>query len=195
MRPERISCSIEVRDPEPVPGTSAGDGWYPDRTLAHVDAASLEAAGMRPVNNIVDITNYVLLELGHPLHAFDFDLLRGKKIVVARASDGQYMQTLDGIGRELDGQMLLINDGERPVAIAGVMGGLNSEISSSTRVILLECAYFNPSSVRRTSKKLGLQTEASYRFERGADWENTVPAIARTCYLIEKLARAALPAA
>ncbi len=148
----------------------------------------LEAAGMRPVNNIVDITNYVLLELGHPLHAFDFARLRQGRIVVARAGEGQKMVTLDGVERVLDGQMLLINDGEGPVAIAGVMGGLHSEIEDSTKVVLLECAYFKPVSIRRTSKKLGLSTEASYRFERGADWDGTVRAIARTCYLIEELA-------
>ena len=93
----------------------------------------LEAAGMRPLNNIVDISNYVLLEMGHPLHAFDFDVLRQGKIVVARARQGEKMHTLDGIDRELDGEMLLINDGEGPVAIAGVMGGINSEISLSTK--------------------------------------------------------------
>ncbi|HSW38362.1 MAG TPA: phenylalanine--tRNA ligase subunit beta [Acidobacteriota bacterium] len=148
----------------------------------------LEAAGMRPLNNIVDITNYVLLERGHPLHAFDFDVLRGGEIVVARAVQGARMTTLDGIDRELDGEMLMINDGGGPVAIAGVMGGLNSEISSSTSRVLLESAYFEPASIRRTSRKLGLSTEASYRFERGCDWENTVGAMARTCALIEELA-------
>ncbi|HYK87234.1 MAG TPA: phenylalanine--tRNA ligase subunit beta, partial [Acidobacteriota bacterium] len=128
------------------------------------------------------------LEMGHPLHAFDFELLRDGKIVVSRALRGERMQTLDGIEREFDEEMLLINDGRGPVAIAGVMGGTNSEISSSTRTVLLECAYFQPASIRRTSKRLGLSTEASYRFVRGADWERTVPAIARTCYLIERLA-------
>jgi phenylalanyl-tRNA synthetase beta chain len=98
------------------------------------------------------------------------------------------MRTLDGLDRELDSEMLLINDGEGPVGIAGVMGGLNSEISSSTTRVLLESAYFEPASIRRTSKKLGLSTEASYRFERGADWDNTIPAVARTCRLIEQLA-------
>jgi phenylalanyl-tRNA synthetase beta chain len=136
----------------------------------------------------VDITNYVLLEMGHPLHAFDFDLLRGGKIVVARAGRGETMLTLDGTERELDQDMLMINDGEGAVAIAGVMGGLNSEISLSTSRVLLESAYFDPVSVRHTSKRLGLSTEASHRFERGADWDNTVPAIARTCGLIEELA-------
>lgn len=148
----------------------------------------LECAGMRPVNNIVDITNYVLLEFGHPLHAFDFKRLQQGKIVVARASNGQRMTTLDGVERELDREMLLINDGAGAVAIAGVMGGLESEISLTTDTVLLESAYFQPASVRRTSKMLGLSSEASYRFERGADWENPVKAIARACYLIKELA-------
>ncbi len=186
---ERIPYGIEVRDEDLCPRYVALvlDGIRVGTSPAWMQQR-LEAAGMRPVNNIVDITNYVLLEMGHPLHAFDFDLVRGQKIVVARAQPGERMETLDGVQRELDGEMLLINDGEGAVGIAGVMGGLNSEISLSTTRVLLESAYFNPTSVRRTSKKLGLSTEASYRFERGADWENTVPAIARTCYLIEQLA-------
>jgi phenylalanyl-tRNA synthetase beta chain len=148
----------------------------------------LEAAGMRPLNSVVDITNYVLLEMGHPLHAFDYDVLRQGRIVVARARQGEKFQTLDGMERTLDGEMLMINDEEGPVAIAGVMGGMNSEISLSTTRVLLESAYFSPTSIRRTSKKLGLSTEASYRFERGADWDNATPAIARACSLIEQLA-------
>jgi phenylalanyl-tRNA synthetase beta chain len=189
ISPERNPYAIEIQDEDLCPryvglvldGIQVGNSpsWMQQR---------LEAAGMRPVNNIVDITNYVLLEMGHPLHAFDFDVLRRGKIVVARARQGQRMQTLDGLDRELDSEMLLINDGEGPVGIAGVMGGLNSEISQSTTRVLLESAYFLPASIRRTSRKLGLSTEASYRFERGADWENTVPAIARTCYLIERFA-------
>jgi phenylalanyl-tRNA synthetase beta chain len=186
---ETIPFKIEIRDNDLCPryvglvmdGVRIGDSprWMQQR---------IEAAGMRPLNNIVDITNYVLLEMGHPLHAFDFDILRQGKIVVARAEHGAKMKTLDGADRELDGEMLMINDGEGPVAIAGVMGGMNSEISQSTKRILIESAYFQPASVRRTSRKLGLSTEASYRFERGADWENTIPAIARTCYLIQELA-------
>ena len=186
---ETIPYEIEVKDEDLCPryvavvledilvGTSPA--WMQKRLLA---------AGMRPLNSIVDITNYVLLEMGHPLHAFDYDVLRQGKIVVGRAHPGQRMKTLDGLDRELDSDMLLINDGEGPVGIAGIMGGLNSEISSSTTRVLLESAYFEPASIRRTSKKLGLSTEASYRFERGADWDNTVPAIARTCHLIEQLA-------
>jgi phenylalanyl-tRNA synthetase beta chain len=186
---ERVPYKIEIKDKDLCPryvglvldGVRVGTSpeWMQRR---------LEAAGMRPLNNIVDITNYVLLEMGHPLHAFDFDVLRGGKIVVGRAKQGERFRTLDGADRDLDGDMLMINDGEGPVAVAGVMGGLNSEISLSTKRVLLESAYFQPASVRRTSKKLGLSTEASYRFERGADWENTVPAIARTCRLIEELA-------
>ncbi len=186
---DRIPFTVEIRDAALCPRyvglvmdgirVAASPPWMQRR---------LEAAGMRPLNNIVDITNYVLLELGHPLHGFDFTRLRQGKIVVARAKAGQKMVTLDGVERELDEQMLLINDGEGPVAIAGVMGGLHSEIEDSTRTVLLECAYFNPASIRRTSKRLGLSTEASYRFERGADWDGTVRAIARTCHLIEELA-------
>ena len=186
---DRVPYKIEIKDPDLCPryvglvldGIRVGTSpeWMQRR---------LEAAGMRPLNNIVDITNYVLLEMGHPLHAFDFNVLRGGKIVVARARPGEQMQTLDGVDRSLDHEMLLINDGEGPVAIAGVMGGLNSEISLSTKRVLLESAYFAPTSIRRTSKRLGLSTEASYRFERGADWEITVPAIARACYLVEQLA-------
>jgi phenylalanyl-tRNA synthetase beta chain len=186
---ERIPFKIEIPDRDLCPryvglvmdGIQVGTSpeWMQRR---------LEAAGMRPLNNVVDITNYVLLEMGHPLHAFDFDILRQGKIVVARAKQGQKMQTLDGTERDLDSEMLMINDGEGPVAIAGVMGGLNSEISLSTKRVLLESAYFSAAATRRTSKKLGLSTEASYRFERGADWENTIPAIARTCLLIEQLA-------
>jgi len=186
---DTLSYDIEIKDEDLCPryvalvldGVKVGSSpsWMQKR---------LEAAGMRPLNNIVDITNYVLLELGHPLHAFDYDVLRQEKIVVARAREGQRMKTLDGVDRDLDSEMLLINDGEGPVGIAGVMGGLNSEISMSTTRVLLESAYFQPASIRRTSKKLGLSTEASYRFERGTDWENTVTAIARTSHLIEQLA-------
>lgn len=148
----------------------------------------LESLGMRPINNIVDITNYVLLELGHPLHAFDFDKLAGGKIIVRAARRGERIITLDGVERQLDPTMLVIADAERPVAVAGVMGGAESEISHGTRRVLLESAYFDPISVRRTAKKLGLSTEASYRFERGADIEATVKAIARAAQLICEIA-------
>jgi len=188
ISPERIPYEIVIKDPILCPRYVALllDGVKVADSPAWMQAR-LEASGMRPLNNVVDITNYVLLEMGHPLHAFDFHKLRQAKIVVAPAVSGEKIQTLDGVVRQLDEQMLLINDGEGGVAIAGVMGGLNSEISSTTTHVLLESAYFDPGSIRRTSKKLGLSTEASYRFERGADWDNTIPAIARACFLMEQI--------
>lgn len=186
---ERIPYEIRIKDRDLCPRYTGlvMDGVRIEASPAWLQHR-LEAAGMRPLNNIVDITNYVLLELGHPLHAFDFQRLRKGKIVVARARPGQRIITLDGVERELDEDTLLINDGDGPVAIAGVMGGLDSEIKPDTRTILLECAYFNPPSIRRTAKKLGLSTEASYRFERGADWGDTIQAAARTCLLIQQVA-------
>ncbi len=144
----------------------------------------LELSGMRPINNVVDITNYVMLELGQPLHAFDWDRLRKDKIIVRRAFDGESLTTLDGIERSFSSQDLLICDGEGPVAIAGVMGGENSEVSSETKRILLESASFNPTYIRKTSRRLGLTTEASYRFERGVDPELPPIAAKRACYLM-----------
>jgi phenylalanyl-tRNA synthetase beta chain len=129
----------------------------------------LRAAGMRPINNVVDITNYVMLELGQPLHAFDLSLLREQTIIVRRARDGECMRTLDGEERRLDPDMLVIADKEQPVAIAGVMGGENSEITPNTVDLLLESACFDPITVRKTSRRLGLRTEASARFEKGLD--------------------------
>ncbi|UCH81647.1 MAG: phenylalanine--tRNA ligase subunit beta [Nitrospiraceae bacterium] len=148
----------------------------------------LEACGIRPTSNIVDVTNYVLLELGQPLHAFDLDKLAGKRIVVRQAGNIKTFTTLDNEERSLGKEMLMIWDSERPVAMAGVMGGLNTEVSDSTRNILLESAYFKPSSVRRTSKSLGLSTESSYRFERGVDIENVSTALDRAAAMIAELA-------
>jgi phenylalanyl-tRNA synthetase beta chain len=148
----------------------------------------LEAHGIRTANNIVDITNYVLLEMGHPLHAFDLDRLEGGRIVVGRAGKENRLKTLDNETRKLKGDMLLIWDAKKPVAVAGVMGGLNSEVTSSTKNILLESAYFDPRSIRRTSRALNLSTEASYRFERGADIRIVIPALDRVAGLIGKIA-------
>ncbi len=148
----------------------------------------LEKCGVRPINNIVDITNYVLMEMGHPLHAFDEDELRGKKIRVARSVHGSKMTTLDGTVRDLPDEALLIWDGERPVAVAGVMGGADTEVKERTKNIFLEGAYFLPASVRRTSRALGLKTEASYRFERGTDVELLERALDRAASLIASLA-------
>ncbi|HKE57593.1 MAG TPA: phenylalanine--tRNA ligase subunit beta [Pyrinomonadaceae bacterium] len=148
----------------------------------------LEAIGQRPINNVADITNYVLHELGQPLHAFDFDKLAGRRIVVRRAAAGEKLRTLDGVDRSLTTDMLVIADAERPVALAGIMGGEDSEISNSTTDVLLESAYFNPDSIRRTARALGMDTEASRRFERGADCENVLRAQDRCLELICELA-------
>jgi phenylalanyl-tRNA synthetase beta chain len=147
----------------------------------------LAAAGVRSINNVVDVTNYVLIELGHPMHAFDGDRLAGGHLVIRRARPGERLTTLDGQDRALDDGMLAIADAERPCAIAGVMGGFDAEVSRSTTVIVLESAYFVPASIRRTSRRLGLSTEASYRFERGADPGAPLRALARACALIEQI--------
>ena len=148
----------------------------------------LAASGMRPIGGIVDVTNYVMLEMGQPLHAFDYDTIPEGKIVVRRAAPGESLTTLDGISRNLSPHMLLICDKERPIALAGVMGGADAEIGDATKTVLLESAHFNPLSVRRTSKALGLRTEASYRFERYVDPEGVVAASDRACALITELA-------
>jgi phenylalanyl-tRNA synthetase beta chain len=148
----------------------------------------LHLCGLRSISNVVDVTNYVLLELGQPLHAFDYDRLRENRIVVKRAQDGDRFTTLDGQTRALTGEDLMICDGERPVALAGIMGGLNSEIFSGTRNVLIESAYFDPRTIRRTAKRLGIATEASYRFERGIDPEGVGAALRRSLFLMEELA-------
>jgi len=148
----------------------------------------LQAVGQRSINNVADITNYVMLELGQPLHAFDLEKLSERRLVVRRARAGERLTTLDGVERELDAEMLVIADAARAVAIAGVMGGAETEISDTTQDVLIEAAHFAPASVRRTSRLLGLQTEASDRFERGVDYEGQLRAQARTAALITELA-------
>jgi phenylalanyl-tRNA synthetase beta chain len=148
----------------------------------------LETLGIRSINNVVDVTNAVLLELGHPLHAFDLSKIEGKVIIVRPARPSEKLVTLDGLERELNPGMLLIADRHRPLALAGVMGGAESEIGFSSADVLLESAWFDPISVRRTAKELGLHTEASHRFERGADVNATVPVINRAAMLIQQLA-------
>lgn len=148
----------------------------------------LEAIGQRPINNVADITNFVMHEMGQPLHAFDLATLDGQRIVVRRARAGEKLKTLDGVERELGEQMLVIADASRAVAVAGVMGGEETEISAATTDVLVESAYFDPQSVRQTSKRLGLQTEASYRFERGVDYEGVRRAQDRCVALICELA-------
>ena len=148
----------------------------------------LETIGQRPINNVADITNYVLHELGQPLHAFDFQKLSGRRIVVRRAAAKEKLKTLDGVERELTSDMLVIADAERPVALAGIMGGEESEISTATTDVLIESAYFDPNSVRRTARQLGMDTEASRRFERGADCEGVLRAQERCVQLICEIA-------
>ena len=148
----------------------------------------LEAIGEKSINNVVDVTNYVMFELGHPLHAFDFDKLAEHQLVVRRAQPGEKIKTLDGGEHKLTKDMCVIADAQRAVSIGGIMGGANSEISLSTKDILIECAWFDPISIRRSAKALGLRTEASYRFERGADPEMTELASRRAAELIQQVA-------
>ncbi|MBZ0212352.1 MAG: phenylalanine--tRNA ligase subunit beta, partial [Nitrospirae bacterium] len=146
----------------------------------------LEAAGMRSLGLVVDLTNYVMLELGQPLHAFDLNTLAEQRIVVRQAREGEKLTTLDGVERNLNPSMMMICDAERPVAVAGVMGGLATEVTDQTRDILLESANFVNTSVRATRKALGLNTEASYRFERSVDPELVVAALNRFSELLRE---------
>ncbi len=181
--------SVEIKDPDLCPRYAARlvrgvkIGPSPDWLTKR-----LETIGQRPINNVADITNYVLHELGQPLHAFDFHNLGRQRIVVRRATAGEKLRTLDGIDRVLTADMLVIADAEKPVALAGIMGGEESEISASTTDVLIESAYFDPNLVRRTARALGMDTEASRRFERGADRENVLRAQQRSVELICELA-------
>ncbi len=181
--------TIEIANPELCPR-------YCGRVLRGVKVGPspawlerrLAVAGARPINNVTDVTNYVLMELGHPLHAFDLERLGQKKIIVRKARPGERLRTLDGEDRKLGPENLTIADGERAVALAGVMGGEDSGISAGTSSVMLESAWFNPVSVRRTAKAHGLHTEASHRFERGADIEMAPVALDRAAALITELA-------
>jgi phenylalanyl-tRNA synthetase beta chain len=188
---EGVPFSVEVLAPEDCPR-------YAARLLKNITIGPspwwlrkrLLSVGLRPINNVVDITNLVMLEYGQPLHAFDYDKLGGGSIIVRRARSGENIVTLDGEKRDLDEKMLLICDAEKPVAVAGVMGGENSEVVESTKDILLESACFNPLSVRRTARRLNLGTEASYRFERGVDPEVAPRAMERAVQLLIEIAGA-----
>lgn len=147
----------------------------------------LTAIGLRPINNVVDVTNYVLYEIGQPLHAFDLDKLEGNEIIVKQAGEQEKFTTLDSKERDLQPTDLMICDGKKPVAFAGIMGGENSEVTESTKNVLIESAYFNPSRIRKTAKRLALSTDASYRFERGTDIEITLWAARRAAQLIAEL--------
>ena len=181
--------SVEIKDPDLCPRYAARlvrgvkIGPSPDWL-----AKRLETIGQRPINNVADITNYVLHEWGQPLHAFDFAKLGGRRIVVRRAASAEKLKTLDGVERTLTAGMLVIADAEKPVALAGIMGGEDSEISAQTTDVLIESAYFNPQSVRQTARQLGMDTEASRRFERGADCDSVLRAQQRCVELICELA-------
>ncbi len=187
--PIEEQVSVEIADPDLCPrycaslisGIEMGESpeWLKQR---------LVACGMRPISNIVDITNYVMLEYGQPLHGFAFDRIEGKRIIVRRADKGEAIVTLDGIERKLDTNTLVIADSQRAVAIAGVMGGANSEVSDSTTSVLLESANFNPASIHYTSHGLRLVSEASMRFERAIRPELTLPALKRATQLMLQLA-------
>lgn len=148
----------------------------------------LRAVGVRPINNVVDITNYVLFEYGQPLHAFDYDRLQSKEIVVREAKENELLTTLDGIDRTLTPEDLVITDGKEPIALAGVMGGADTEVNEETKTVLLEAAYFDPYTVRKTVNKTGLRSEASTRFEKGVDPNRVTKAALRACQLLSKYA-------
>lgn len=181
--------NVTIEDPETclrytaviIDGISIKESpfWIKDR---------LSACGLRPINNIVDITNYVMLEYGQPIHAFDYALLRGKRIVVRRANEGEVIISLDSVERILDPNILVIADQEKPIAIAGIMGGLNSEISGNSRTIVIESANFEKGVIRRGSTKLGLKSEASLRFEKGLCQDLPVIALKRAASMILELA-------
>jgi len=181
--------SVTIEDPDLCPRYSA-------RIISDVTVGSspfwmrrrLESCRMRSINNIVDVTNYVLLEMGQPLHAFDLEFLDQQKIVVKRSTPGESFTTLDGKERTLPNDALMICDGSKPIAIGGIMGGLNSEVSEKTTTILLESAYFTPSGILRTSKKMGLRTESSQRFEKGVDLNGVTVALNRAAQFIAELA-------
>jgi phenylalanyl-tRNA synthetase beta chain len=148
----------------------------------------LNSIGLRSINNVVDITNFVLMEYGQPLHAFDWETLEERRIVVRRAQPGESLVTLDGVKRELSTEMLVIADGRKGAALAGIMGGQETEIQPRTRSILIESAFFEPRTIRKTAKRLSISTEASVRFERGVDMEGVLPALHRAARLIQELA-------
>ncbi len=187
--PVEQQIAVEIVAPDLCPrycaslttGVKVGESpqWMQQRLLA---------CGMRPINNVVDVTNYVMLEYGQPLHAFDYDRIRGKRIVVRRATNGESITTLDGVERVLPGDTLVIADEERAVAVAGVMGGANSEVTDETTSILLEAASFKPASIHYTGRTLRLPSEACMRFERGIRPELALPALRRATQLITQLA-------
>src|SRR5207253_6777040 len=184
-----LPARIDVDDAQRCPRYFARviEGVHIGPSPLHVQER-LRACGVRPIGNVVDATNLALLELGQPLHGFDLDKLAGRRILVRRAREGEPMTTLDGKERKLSADDLVIADGEKPVALAGVMGGHTSEVSDTTTRILLESAMFEPAGIRRTSRRHALHTEASHRFERGMDEQTAALAADRCAELIVQLA-------
>lgn len=182
--------SVTIEDPDLCPR-------YTARVIedVHIGPSPLwlrqriEAVGLRSINNIVDVTNFVMMEMGQPLHAFDFDQLAEKKIVVRRSHPSEKFVSLDGKERILPADAILICDGEKPVAVGGIMGGINSEVTDNTKTILLESAYFNPTSIRRTARAMTMGTDAAFRFERGIDPEGVIQAVDRAAKLIAELSK------
>lgn len=179
---------VDVKDPDLCPR-------YCARVCTNIKIAPspkwmqrrLAASGIRPINNLVDITNYVMEEYGQPMHAYDLDAIAGRQIIVRRAKDGDEFQTLDGQVRKLDSEVLMICDAEKEVGIAGIMGGENSKITDDVKTVLFEAACFNGTNIRKSAKRIGLRTDASGKFEKGLDPNNSVDAINRACQLIQEL--------
>ncbi len=182
-------ASVKIADKEDCPRymgavlENVSVGPTPDWMVAH-----LKAAGQRSINNIVDISNYVLLEMGHPTHIFDYDKIPSNTIGIRRVKNDRQITTLDEEKRKLSQQQLLITDGKKPIALAGIMGGLNSAVTENTTTVFVESAYFDPVTIRKGSKELGLLTDASRRFERGADIQATETALWQVINLIMELA-------
>ncbi|MCR5337793.1 MAG: phenylalanine--tRNA ligase subunit beta [Lachnospiraceae bacterium] len=180
--------SVEVKDPDLCPR-------YCARVVKNIKIAPspewmqrrLASSGIRPINNLVDITNYVMEEYGQPMHAFDLDTVAGNKIVVRRGKDGEQFQTLDGQMRTLDNDVLMICDGEKEIGIAGIMGGENSKITDNVKTVLFEAATFNGANIRKSAKRVGIRSDASGKFEKGLDPNNAEAAINRACQLIDEL--------
>src|SRR5580698_7170557 len=181
----KSEVAIDVQEPELCPRFTAREirGVTIKPSTPHI-AGRLQLLDQRPISNAVDATNYVLWESGKPTHLFDLDLLEGRRLVIRKARAGETLKTLDGVERKLSAEDLVVADAKKPVALAGVMGGYDTMITEKTKNILIESAWWDPVTVRRMSKRHGLHTDASHRFERGADFESTVASTNRVAELI-----------
>ena len=186
----KSEVTIEIQEPELCPRFTAREirGVQVKPSPAKI-AARLELLDQRPISNAVDATNYVLWESGKPTHVFDLDLLEGRRLIIRKAQAGETLKTLDGVERKLSAEDLVVADAKKPVGLAGVMGGFDTMITEKTKNILIESAWFDPVTVRRMSKRHGLHTDASHRFERGADFESTVASANRVAELILEFRR------